>query len=112
MAAHIDATSLTAPCAHRQRELFVKARDALCAGELDFIYASDAAGIVAWAHTPGARVDRLEERNFPDGGGAGSDLTMDDNMDWSFREFTVQTVLRQLGRDAFIGVDAAGNATC
>jgi hypothetical protein len=95
-----------------QRELFVKARDALCAGELDFIYASDAAGIVAWAHTPGARVDRLEDRNYPDGGDADADLTMDDNMDWSFREFTVQTVLRQLGRDHFIGVDAAGNATC
>lgn len=96
-----------------QRELFVKARDALCAGELDFIYASDAAGIVAWAHTPGARVDRLEDRNYPDGGAASAGaLTMDDNMGWSFRQWTVETVLRQLGRDHFIGVDAAGNATC
>ena len=57
-------------------------------------------------------VDRLEDRNYPDGGGAHADLTMDNNMGWSFREFTVQTVLRQLGRDQFIGVDAAGNATC
>ena len=50
-----------------QRDNLVSARDALCAGDRDFVYNIDAAGIVFWAHPTLIDTSELNPRNFPDG---------------------------------------------
>ena len=50
-----------------QVRTFVAARDALCAGDLDFIYSTDGVGTVRFSYPPFVTTDSLYPRNFPDG---------------------------------------------
>ena len=46
---------------------FAKARNALCAGDLDFVFSVDGTGAVRFSYPPGVSTDTLYTHNFPDG---------------------------------------------
>ena len=48
-------------------DIFVAARDALCAGDLDFVFSVDGTGAVRFSYPPGVTTDTLYPRNFPYG---------------------------------------------
>lgn len=53
-----------------QVDLYVNARDAICAGDQDFVYTTDGLGVVAWAYPNATASDKAwekEPRNFPGG---------------------------------------------
>jgi hypothetical protein len=50
-----------------QVSLLVSARDALCAGDVDFVYTHDGLGVAAWAYPSGVDEQKINPRNFPDG---------------------------------------------
>mmetsp|Transcript_36411 Transcript_36411/g.97292 ORF Transcript_36411/g.97292 Transcript_36411/m.97292 type:complete len:755 (-) Transcript_36411:467-2731(-) len=51
-----------------QRNLLVQARDALCAGDRDFVFTLDGLGSIAWTYPEGTNEAKLYSRNYPDGG--------------------------------------------
>ena len=65
MAPHVDPPLW--PASPPQIKTFVAARDALCAGDLDFVYATDGVGTVRFSYPSGVATDTLNPRNFPDG---------------------------------------------
>ena len=59
------------PCTLRYPQVAVltQARDALCAGDLDFVWSVDGAGVLAWTYPAGVEAQEkvpLASRNFPD----------------------------------------------
>ena len=50
-------------------QVLVNARDALCAGDTDFVYTVDGLGVLAWAYPSGVNLSAFARggRNFPDG---------------------------------------------
>jgi len=50
-----------------QIAMLVSARDALCAGDLDFVYTNDGIGVSFWAYPDGVDKKKLNSRNYPDG---------------------------------------------
>ena len=48
-------------------QVLVNARDALCGGDIDFVYAVDGLGVLAWAYPTGVNLSALASRNYPDG---------------------------------------------
>ena len=79
----------------------VDARDALCAGDRDFVYATDGFGVPVWGFPPGSGdAGGYRERNYPDGGDvpyAADEFNLGSNYG-SFGGATVEALLRQLGR--------------
>ena len=89
-------------------EHIVEARDALCAGDRDFVIGEDGFGVPvwsfpAWIGDPSARPaddPDYRDRNYPDGGDvpyAQPDFSMASNYG-SFSGATVNALVRQLGR--------------
>ena len=45
----------------------VKARDAICSGDRDFVFAKDGLGVVSWAYPDTVNRSKFNTRNYPDG---------------------------------------------
>lgn len=98
-----------------QRDLLVSARDALCAGDRDFVYTRDGLGAVAWAYPDRVDASELHKRNFPDGRPppvnvatmANEAVTANKE---SFAVSTIDNLLRQSGRAPF--AEACDNDVC
>jgi hypothetical protein len=98
-----------------QRDLLVSARDALCAGDRDFVYTRDGLGAVAWAYPDRVDASELHKRNFPDGRpppvnvATMANEAVTDNKE-SFAVSTIDNLLRQSGRAPF--AEACDNDVC
>ena len=79
----------------------VSARDALCAGDVDFVYTRDGMGAIAWAYPDRASFDgsSVNPRNFPDGTPPEIGYTADVPQ-LKFADSVIDALLRQQGRDA------------
>ena len=85
-----------------QTSTLVAARDALCAGDIDFVYTRDGMGAVAWAYPETVDQSIVASRNFPSGTwdysmGAEALTTPKE----SYGASVVDTLLRQQGRAPF-----------
>ena len=85
-----------------QRDNMVSARDALCAGDRDFVFNIDGAGIVFWAHHTSADTSTLNSRNFPDGSAPTKTFALATTATWGgvIQQIPAVTdmLLRQQGR--------------
>ena len=84
-----------------QREVLVKARDALCAGDQEFVFVRDKLGAVAWTYPDDTNTEQLNKRNFPDGSSPSQGNEAVTVRSGSFSESVIDVLLRQQGRHAF-----------
>ena len=84
-----------------QIRVMVSARDALCGGDVDFVYTLDGMGAIAWAYPDRASFESslINSRNFPDGTTPEVGYTADDPQ-LKFADSVIDSLLRQQGRDA------------
>merc|ERR1712096_129696 len=82
-------------------DVLVASRDALCAGDRDFIFTIDGAGVPAWTYPDTADRSSLADRNFPDGGSSTRDIAVISEElaeESSYSERVVDILLQQMGR--------------
>jgi hypothetical protein len=84
-----------------QTSLLLQARDALCAGDTEFVVTRDGLGVVAWSYPETVETHKINSRNFPDGQppAMGSEALSRDSA--SYAESLIDTLLRQMGRAQF-----------
>jgi hypothetical protein len=80
----------------------VQARDALCAGDLDFVYTVDGGGGISWAYPDTANVSNVRPRNFPNGTAPTMEYFAVTTPSTSYASALVDVLLRQHGRDVFL----------
>ena len=97
-----------------QMDVLVHARDALCAGDRDFVFTRDGIGAIAWAYPDGVDTSARRARNYPDGKtpkppeSQGNRAVMDEKE--TYAASTIDNLLRQSGRDEY--QDACGDDLC
>lgn len=99
-----------------QVEVLVRARDAICAGDQDFVFTVDGAGVPAWTYPQNFSEDyhmqKLEERNFPDGGSSKRTHTVQSELPASSAERLVDVLLQQMGRPYHSDSDRCNFTMC
>jgi hypothetical protein len=84
-------------------DILVETRDAICAGDVEFVFTTDGAGVPAWSYPKRVETEVLElaDRNFPDGQDSSitAQVIKEELLEGSsYAERVVDAVLQQLGR--------------
>lgn len=93
-----------------QISIMVRARDALCTGDTEFVYTQDGLGVVAWAYPPNVNTAETNALNFPDGKPPEKGYEGIRTNTRSFTTSVIDVLLRQQGRAIF--QDNCSEAVC
>mmetsp|Transcript_9605 Transcript_9605/g.19906 ORF Transcript_9605/g.19906 Transcript_9605/m.19906 type:complete len:773 (-) Transcript_9605:125-2443(-) len=85
----------------RHMEVLVAARDAICAGDLDFVESFDGLGVITWAYPEQVDTSLLNPRSWPDGGPPRDTVGGVMVAQGTYKQSVTKMLLAQLGRSQF-----------
>merc|ERR1719443_2298075 len=95
-----------------QGRTFIAARDALCSGDLDFVFTRDGLGAFSWAYPDGFDRAEMQGRNYPSGEPWEEASKANQEPKQSSVQSGIAVVLQQHGLHAVLRPEQCSNAVC